>query len=64
MAARPPLPELFEGTKDKADRNKRIYQVIYVYEYTLKEVAEFLGLYYSTTSVIANRVAEAQKHQK
>ncbi|SQD92495.1 protein of unknown function [Candidatus Bipolaricaulis anaerobius] len=27
-------------------------------------MANALGLYYSTVSVIANRVAEARKHQK
>ncbi len=29
-----------------------------VHEYTLKEVADFLGLYYSTICVVAKRVAE------
>ena len=30
----------------------------------MKEVADALGLYYSTVSIIANKVAEASKHQK
>jgi len=43
---------------------ERIYQAVRVYGYTLKEVADALGLYYSTVSVIAKRVAEAKKHQE
>lgn len=64
LVTRPKLEELFAGIKDKADRNERIYQAVRVYGYTLKEVADALGLYYSTASVIAKRVAEAKKHQK
>ena len=68
LAVRPGLAELFTGTKDKADRNERIYQAVRVYGYTLKDVAEFVGLHYSTVSVIANRIAaerrQPSKHQK
>ncbi|HAZ27929.1 TPA: hypothetical protein DCY67_04870 [Candidatus Acetothermia bacterium] len=42
-------------------------QAVRVYGYTLHEVADTLGLHYSTLSVIANQVAkatEAEKHQK
>jgi len=35
-----------------------------VYGYTLKEVAEAVGLRYSTVSVIAKRVAESRKSEK
>jgi transposase len=62
--ARPKLEELFSGIKDKTDLNERIYQAVHVYGYTLKEVANALGLYYSTVSVIAKRVAEGREHQK
>jgi hypothetical protein len=61
---RPGLEELFADIKDKSDRNERIHQAVRVYGYTLKEVADLLGLYYSTVSLIAKRVAEAKKHQK
>jgi transposase len=61
---RPSLEELFTDIKDKSDRDERIYQAVRLYGYTLKEVADSLGLYYSTVSVIAKRVAEAKKHQE
>ncbi len=57
---------LFQNVHDKASRNEQIYQAARVREYTLKEVADFLGLYYSTTtiSVVAKRAAEEEKHQE
>jgi len=64
LAARPTLEALFEDVHDKASRNEQIYQAVRAYEYTLKEVADFLGLYYSTISVIAKRIAEMKKHQE
>jgi DNA-directed RNA polymerase specialized sigma24 family protein len=64
LVSRPGLEELFAGIKDRSDRNERIYEAVRVYGYTLKEVADALGLYYSTVSVIAKQVAEAKKHQK
>ena len=56
LAARPNLAELFSGIQDRAARNERIYQAVRVHEYALREVADFLGLYYSTISVIAKHV--------
>lgn len=68
LAARPKLSELFTGVQSRSDRNEAIYRAMRIYEYTLKEVAEFAGLHYSTVSVIAKRVAEGKKdsgkHQK
>jgi DNA-binding NarL/FixJ family response regulator len=64
LLIRPSLEELFTDIKDKSDRDERIYQAVRLYGYTLKEVADSLGLYYSTVSVIAKRVAEAKKHQE
>ena len=60
------LPDLvnFADMDDKASRNEQIYQAVRVYKYTLKEVADVLGLYYSTISVIAKRVDEEKKHQE
>lgn len=64
LAARPSLATLFEDVHDKASRNEQIYQAVRVHKYTLKEVAGFLGLYYSTISVIAQRIADEKKHQE
>jgi len=64
FAARPSLEELFAGIPDKATRNERVHQAVRVYRYTLKEVGDFLGLYFSTISVIANRVNQTEKHQE
>ena len=64
LAARPSLESLFADMDDKASRNEQIYQAVRVHKYTLKEVADVLGLYYSTISVIAKRVDEEKKHQE
>jgi len=63
LAARPRLEELFGELKDKGERDERIYQAVRVYGYTLKQVAEAVGLSYSTVSVIAKRVAEAKESE-
>jgi len=62
--ARPSLEELFSGVPDKATRNERIHRAVRVHHYTLREVGDFLGLYFSTISVIAKRVGETKKHQE
>ncbi|HNR24248.1 MAG TPA: hypothetical protein PKG50_02295 [Candidatus Bipolaricaulis anaerobius] len=64
LVTRPKLEELFSGITDNSDRSERVDQAVRTYGYTLKEVANAMGLYHSTVSVIANRVAEARKHQK
>lgn len=61
LAIRPSLKKLFAGVKDKTTRNERIHAAIRVHQYTLQEVADHLGLCYSTISVIAKRVAESTK---
>ena len=61
FAARPSLEELFAGVSDKATRNERIYQAVRVYHYTLKEVGDFVGLLYSSISMIAKRVHKTMK---
>jgi len=61
LAARPRLEELLGELKDKGERDERIYQAVRLYGYTLKQVAEVVGLSYSTVSVIAKRVAEAKE---
>ncbi len=39
-----------EGMKDREIRNRQIYEAIVLYGYTQKEVAEYLGLHYTTIS--------------
>jgi len=64
LAARPALATLFEDVQDKASRNEQVHRAVRVHEYASKEVADFLGLYYSTISVIAKLVADEKKHQE
>jgi len=61
LAARPSLEELFAGVSDKATRNERIYQAVRVHHYTLREVGDFVGLLYSSISMIAKRFHETMK---
>lgn len=59
LAARPSLRELFSDVADKATRNARIHEAMRVHEYTLKELSAYLGLHYSTISVIAKEMDKA-----
>ena len=61
LATRPTLEELFIDVTDKPIRNERIHLAVRKHEYKLKEVGDFLGLCYSTISVIAKRVDERGK---
>ncbi len=61
FAARPSLEELFADVSDKATRNERIYQAVRVHHYTLREVGDFVGLLYSSISMIAKRFHETMK---
>ena len=56
-AARPSLEELFRGVSDKTERDTRIHQAVRVHHYKLQEVADHLGLHFSTIFVIAKREA-------
>lgn len=56
FAGRPSLDKLFDGVRDKTDRNGKICDAVCRHGYTLKEVGEFLDLHYSTVSHIVNRV--------
>jgi hypothetical protein len=58
------LPMLFADVRDKPARNERIHRAMRIHEYTLKELSNYLGLHYSTISVIAKHIDEESKHQK
>jgi putative transposase len=64
LTTRPSLDELFSKVRDKKARDQRIHAATRGHEYTLQAVADFLGLHYSTLSMIAKRVAEGEKHQE
>jgi len=53
---RPALKEVFNKEKllNKKDRNKQIKEAVNRYSYSQKEVADYLGLYYTTISRIVN----------
>jgi REP element-mobilizing transposase RayT len=53
---RPALKEIFKKGMllNKKDRNKRIKEAVNRYGYSQKEVADYLGLYYTTISRIVN----------
>ena len=50
FADRPPLSEVFSGTLSRADRNARCARAVLSFGYTLREIADFLGLHYATIS--------------
>jgi len=63
LLSRPSLATIFSKARDKPSRNECIHQAMRIHEYTLKEIANFTGLHYSTISVIAKRVDQG-KNQK
>lgn len=52
-AARPSLERLFSDWNDRTERNMKIREAVWEHGYTLKEVADHLGLHYSTVSALA-----------
>ena len=53
---RPSLAAIFKKVKgSRADRNKGIMNAVYKYAYSQREVADYLGLHYSTVSVAMKR---------
>lgn len=54
-AARPTLLEIFQGTEGRADRDARVHKAVRDHHYKLQEVADHLGLHFSTISVIAKQ---------
>jgi len=64
LAARPSLNQLFADVRDKPTRNMQIHLAMRVHEYTLKELSQYVGLHYSTISVIAKKVDGMLRDQK
>jgi len=52
FAAQLSLEGLFLDVSPMITRNEWIHQAVQVHHYTLREVGDFLGLYFSTISVI------------
>jgi DNA-binding MarR family transcriptional regulator len=46
---RPALKEIFKG-KNKKSKDQVMYEAHLQYGYTLKEIAEYIGVHYSTVS--------------
>lgn len=53
--ARPSLPDLFKDVNSKDERNAKINIAHRKYGYTLKQIAEILGVHYATASRAARR---------
>jgi len=58
-ATRPSLDKLFQ-TNGK--REMKIYQANQNYGYALKEIAEYLGLHYTTINKIINKIESEQEN--
>ena len=54
-AARPDLAEIFKDVAERQDRDARIHEAVRRYHYKLHEVGDYLGLHFTTISVIAKR---------
>ena len=52
---RPPLNEMFKY-KDKKSKDMVMYEVHSQYGYTLKDVAEYIGVYYITVSRVIKKI--------
>lgn len=50
---RPPLSEIFAGVGNKQERNLKIRIAYRQHGYTLQQIAEVLGVHYSTVSLVA-----------
>jgi len=50
-----PLNEIFKY-KDKKSKNQAIYKAHQQYGYTLKDIAEYIGVHYTTVSKVIKRI--------
>jgi putative transposase len=58
---RPSLDNIFRGQKTKAQRNTSIRNAHMRQGYTLKEIADYLGIHYTTVSKV---IAKAEANKK
>ena len=61
--ARPSLEELFHevGAEGKRERDEVIYRAHVQHGYMLREIAEFLGVHYTTISRGIRRIEEGKR---
>ena len=52
---RSPLNEIFK-CKDKKAKDKAMYEAHLQYGYTLKDIAEFIGIHYTTVSRVIKKI--------
>lgn len=62
--ARPPLDELFMAYGTKAERDRRVAEAHVTHGYLLKEIAEHLGIHYTTVSKIIKGTMDKNQHFK
>jgi hypothetical protein len=55
---RPRLDEIFSKQEPKEQRDRCIYAAHMSHGYTLKEIADYLGLHYTTVSKVVRKTAE------
>ena len=55
------MPEIFQD-KDKKVKEEQMYQAYQEYGYTLKDIAEYLGVHYTTVSKIIKRMENEGKN--
>ena len=59
--SRPSLDKIFRGQKGKAQRDKRIHVAHMSHGYTLKEIADYLRIHYTTASKVIGKAAVSKK---
>ena len=57
---RPPPNEIFKY-KDKKAKDQAIYKARLQYGYTLKDIAEYIGVHYTTVSRVIKRIEREDK---
>ena len=58
---RPSLDKIFSGQKAKGQRDKRIHAAHMRHGYTLKEIADYLGIHYTTVSKVIGKAGLTNK---
>ncbi len=58
---RPSLEKIFGEQKAKAKRDIRIYTTHMSHGYTLKDIADYLGIHYTTISKVRAKMAAGKK---